>query len=141
MTADGPSNEDLLELAYLYAMDAVTELERAVIEQRRQRADRATAAAFDEIVTRVRVALAMVVRFDSCPPPPELEDRVLRALDRHDTAQATERDDPSDGAAPLGWLCAIASVLIILSTSTYLIYDRAVDPGPIVAAAVAVLDR
>ncbi|GAB2537512.1 RskA family anti-sigma factor [Nocardia heshunensis] len=134
MTADEPSNADLLELAYLYAMDAVTDLERTIIERRREQIDEVTAAAFDTIVTRVRLALAMVGHSDSCPPPPALEDRVLRAIDRHEAERTTVRGEPSDGAAPLGWLCAIAMVLIMLSTGVYLAYDGTVAPAAISAA-------
>lgn len=107
MTTDEEPAEDLLESAYLYAMDAVTELERAVIEQRRERADPATAGAFDTIVARVRAVLALVGRFDSCAPPPELEDRILQAIDETPEPGDTEPGGPSNRPRNFGWLCAV----------------------------------
>ncbi|MBF6132122.1 anti-sigma factor [Nocardia otitidiscaviarum] len=73
---------DLLELAYPYAIDAVSDAERAAIEARRERADRFTAAEFDATVIAIRDTVADLTVVDSVSPPAELEGRLLRALDR-----------------------------------------------------------
>ncbi|GAB2537473.1 RskA family anti-sigma factor [Nocardia heshunensis] len=72
----------LVELAYPYALDAVSDRERDTIERRRKRADRLTAAAFDDTVDAVRETLAELVAIDACPATAEVEDRLMRALDR-----------------------------------------------------------
>ncbi|MEV0034008.1 hypothetical protein [Nocardia sp. NPDC050793] len=76
------SGADLLELAYPYAMDAVTETERRLIERRRAAADRVCAAEFDATVDTARETLAALSILDAVPPPAGLEDRLMRALDR-----------------------------------------------------------
>ncbi|WP_068067846.1 RskA family anti-sigma factor [Nocardia xishanensis] len=85
MTMTNPpenSQADLLELAYPYAMDAVTEAERRLIERRRAAADRVCAAEFDATVDTVREILAALSVLDELAPPAELEDRLMRALDQ-----------------------------------------------------------
>lgn len=78
--AESPDPE-LLELAFPYAMDAVTDRERAIIEQRVDAADAATAAAFDDTVRGVRETLAAMTVVDSVAPPAELEATILAAID------------------------------------------------------------
>ncbi|MGW4248648.1 RskA family anti-sigma factor [Nocardia sp. NPDC004722] len=73
---------ELLDLAYPYALDAVTQRERRGIERRRARADRLTAAEFDRMVAALYDTLAELVIVDICSPPEGLEARVLRVLDR-----------------------------------------------------------
>ncbi|MEV0249506.1 anti-sigma factor [Nocardia sp. NPDC050712] len=77
----GCERSDLLELAYPYALDAVSESERRAIDRRRERADHRTAVRFDAAVAAVGETLAELTVFDSCPPPAELEVRLKAALD------------------------------------------------------------
>ncbi|WP_431969965.1 RskA family anti-sigma factor [Nocardia sp. bgisy134] len=84
MTMKNPlehSEADLLELAYPYALHAVTEVERRLIEERRAAADRVSAAEFDETVDQVRETLAALSVLDARTPPAGLEHRLMRALD------------------------------------------------------------
>ncbi|MEV6432949.1 anti-sigma factor [Nocardia sp. NPDC051463] len=72
---------DLRDLAYPYAMDAVTETERSDIERLLGRVDRATAAEFAAEVRGIRELLASMTVGDVLKPPVTLEHKVLRALD------------------------------------------------------------
>ncbi|WP_405497087.1 RskA family anti-sigma factor [Nocardia sp. NBC_00511] len=141
MTVDVPADADLLDLAYVYAMDAVTELERAVIQRRRALADPATAAAFDAVVSRVQAALALVSRADSCPPPAGLEARLLGALDQLGATHVRVDTEPPERSSHPGWLCAVAVVLVVLGLSAGLVERGAFDPGSIGVARAAVAGR
>src|SRR5690242_1391868 len=69
-----PSEFDLLDLAVPYALDAVTETERASIEQRLDKAPRVIAEAFRAQVGEARATMAAL---SAVPPPATLRDRVL----------------------------------------------------------------
>lgn len=135
---------DLLDLAPLYALDAVDEQERTTIEERLARADRAVAARFHDTVDRTHDVLAELSRLDATPPPPELEGRVLAALDR----AIAQHPDPrtgggtsgprSIGSAPgarrfsgrqLGWLATAAAVLVAAVVGVSVLAGRGDDDG------------
>ncbi|WP_406229321.1 RskA family anti-sigma factor [Nocardia sp. NBC_01009] len=82
--------EDLLDLAYPYALDAVDEPGRRYIEQRVANADAATAAAFATSVRAIHETLAVITILDESTPPPELAVRVLRAVAKQ-TAEIARR--------------------------------------------------
>lgn len=82
MSTAGKPDVELLDLAYAYAMDSVTEWERHAIERRREGTDRLTAAEFDSTVATLHDTLAELSVVDICAPPPELEAGLLHALDR-----------------------------------------------------------
>ncbi|WP_282785066.1 anti-sigma factor [Nocardia sp. CC201C] len=126
---------DLLELAYLYAIDAVSDEERAVIEERRERADRFTAAEFDATVVAIRDTMADLTVVDSVPPPVELEDRLLRALDRViRVAGRGVRYRWHGGLGPfsrLDWLAAAFVLVIALGAGIGFVVQRPGEPpGP-----------
>lgn len=75
-----PSEFELLELATPYALDAVSDTERADIEQRLRRAPRSVAAAFDTEVRAVQETMAALSSATSVEPPAELRARVLSAV-------------------------------------------------------------
>ncbi|MFE3194156.1 anti-sigma factor [Nocardia sp. NPDC059240] len=89
MTAGVGPDVELLDLAYPYALDAVTEWERRGIERRREHADRLTAAEFDGAVAALYDTLAELSAADICTPPKTLETRLMRAVDR--AIRAAER--------------------------------------------------
>lgn len=142
-TMERPDME-LLELAYPYAIDAVTELERAAIERRRERADRFTAAEFDADVAAVRETMAELSIVDSCAPPPELEARLMRALDR---VLRVARDH--GGRTRFGWLGplsrldAVAAVLLLVVLGTGLGFAgyRMIDRPALDALSTSMIDR
>lgn len=72
-----PSEFDLLDLAVPYALDAVTETERASIEQRLDKAPRVIAEAFRAQVGEARATMAALSAVTAVPPPATLRDRVL----------------------------------------------------------------
>ncbi|TQM26295.1 RskA family anti-sigma factor [Nocardia bhagyanarayanae] len=104
---------DLLELAYPYAMHAVTEIERKLIERRRAAADRAWAAEFDAMVGETRETLAALSILDALPPPAGLEDRLMRALDDAVSRRQTRRLSRKNRlAAAMAVLVAIAAGVV-----------------------------
>jgi anti-sigma-K factor RskA len=76
-----PSDFELLELATPYALDAVSEAERADIEHRLARAPTAVAEAFRAEVLQVRETLATMSSLTAVEPPAELRNRVLAATE------------------------------------------------------------
>ncbi|MET8778841.1 hypothetical protein ABZV58_27880 [Nocardia sp. NPDC004654] len=100
---------DLLELAYPYAMHAVTEIERELIERRRAAADRTRAAEFDAMVGATRETLAALSILDALPPPAGLEDRLMRALDEAVSRRRARR------LSRKNWLAAAMAVLIAIA--------------------------
>ncbi|MBF6175308.1 anti-sigma factor domain-containing protein [Nocardia blacklockiae] len=96
---DLPTPADLLDLAYPYALDALSDEERRTIEQLLDEADEATAAEFRTTVRELRETLAAMTVVDAVPAPPELEARLQAALDAQlaeaesDTAPSTH--DPA----------------------------------------------
>jgi anti-sigma-K factor RskA len=73
------SEFELLELATPYALDAVSDDERAVIERRVAQAPSAVADAFHAEVRGVRETLAVVSAATAAQPPPQVRARVLAA--------------------------------------------------------------
>ena len=76
-----PSDFELLELATPYALDAVSDAERADIEHRLARAPTAVAEAFRAEVVQVRETLATMSSLTAVEPPAELRNRVLAATE------------------------------------------------------------
>ncbi|TLF74725.1 anti-sigma factor [Nocardia cyriacigeorgica] len=99
-----PDDHDLLDLAHPYALDAVSDAERASIEHRLRACDPDIRRAFDEIVRQVREAMGALSVLDAQAPPQELEGRILEAIAErgaagHDPAAVSDADRLS---APAG---------------------------------------
>jgi anti-sigma-K factor RskA len=77
-----PSDFELLELATPYALDAVSDAERADIERRLAQAPRAVADAFYAEVREVRETMAAASARTALEPPDELRGQVLAAVSR-----------------------------------------------------------
>ncbi|OSC24659.1 anti-sigma factor [Mycobacterium vulneris] len=77
-----PNDFELLELATPYALDAVSNEERAEIERRVAAAPRPVAAAFEDEVRAVRETLAMVSSATAAEPPARLRAAALAATNR-----------------------------------------------------------
>jgi anti-sigma-K factor RskA len=75
MTA--PNDFELLELATPYALDAVTDLERADIDRRLGAAPSPVAAAFGDEVRAVRETMAIVSAASAAEPPAQLRAAIL----------------------------------------------------------------
>ncbi|WP_067664831.1 anti-sigma factor [Nocardia miyunensis] len=76
-----PADDDLLDLAHPYALDALSPEDRAAVQQRLDRADEATAESFHSTVRDLRETLALMTVVDAVPAPPDLEAKLQRALD------------------------------------------------------------
>ncbi|MDT5348113.1 MAG: hypothetical protein QOH91_1400, partial [Mycobacterium sp.] len=72
-----PGEFELLELATPYALDAVTDEERAEIRRRIAAAPSAVALAFDEEVRGVRETMAVVSAATAAEPPAQLRAAIL----------------------------------------------------------------
>ncbi|WP_330180109.1 anti-sigma factor [Nocardia sp. NBC_01503] len=132
---------DLLELAYPYAIDAVTDGEREEIELRRAHADRLTAAEFDAIVAWVRETMADLSIADSCSPPADLEDRLMRALDRVTVPPPAETARRRTQPHRWYWLTAAAVVIVAIGMGLgFTVFRSAERPAADVLSA-ALIDR
>lgn len=136
---DSPSDEEqgLLDLAYPYALDAVSDNERAEIADRLAAAAAPTARTFSRIVADTQETMALVTAGDAVAPPPRLRQRVLQAT------QAPPQQDAADDLARrrarrrrLITLAAAAAVVIgVASTVVVRSFDR--SPAPPAALTVA----
>ncbi|UGT62405.1 anti-sigma factor [Nocardia asteroides] len=105
--------DDLLDLAPLYALNAVDQQERAAIEERLTRADAPLAARFADAVDRTHDVLGELSLVDAVPPPPELEGRLLAALDQLQPGGVRDiRSARRFSGKQLGWLATAAAVLV-----------------------------
>ncbi|WP_156686476.1 anti-sigma factor [Mycobacterium sp. Marseille-P9652] len=75
-----PTEFELLELATPYALNALSDDERATIDERLASAPRALAAAFDEEVRAVRETMAVVSAATAAEPPARLRAATLGAV-------------------------------------------------------------
>ncbi|MEV0355455.1 anti-sigma factor [Nocardia sp. NPDC050697] len=128
---------DLLDLAPLYALDAVDPRERAAIEERVAGADAALAAEFTDAVGRTHEVLAELSAVDAVAPPPELEGRLLAALDRlHAEGVRDIRSARRFSGKRLGWLATAAAVLVAAVVGGAVLAGRdAGSPDPRITAA------
>ncbi|WP_458318115.1 anti-sigma factor [Mycolicibacterium brisbanense] len=78
--ADNHTDDELLDLAYPYALGAVSEDERAEIEHRLAAADAPTADAFARIVTDTQETMALVTAGDTLAPPAHVRESLLHAI-------------------------------------------------------------
>lgn len=74
-----PSEFELLELAVPYALDAVSDAERAEIDRRLAESPQPVVAAFRAQVAEAREALGTLSDATAVPPPAALRDAVLRS--------------------------------------------------------------
>jgi hypothetical protein len=74
-----PTEFDLLELATPYALNAISDTERAAIDRQLATAPAAVAEAFRAEVRAVGEAMAMVSAATAADPPARLRDTVLAA--------------------------------------------------------------
>ncbi|OBG00031.1 anti-sigma factor [Mycobacterium sp. 852014-52450_SCH5900713] len=79
-----PNEFELLELATPYALDAVSDEERAEIERRVAAAPRPVAAAFDDEVRAIRETMAVVSATTAVEPPARLRAATLAAISARD---------------------------------------------------------
>ncbi|WP_280272976.1 anti-sigma factor [Nocardia wallacei] len=125
---------DLLELAYPYALDALSADERRVVERRLEDAPESVADDFRATVHDLRETLATMTIVDAVPAPPDLEARVQRALDLHLDGAA----DPVLAVGPalrMRWLAAAAAIVVAVGAGAGIAVYRSQshDAGEITA--------
>lgn len=87
----GRTNSTLLDLAYPYALDAVSESERHDIVGQLSTTDAATAQAFRRIVADAQETMAIVGYSDSLVPPSRLKTSILAAIDELESTDDLRR--------------------------------------------------
>jgi anti-sigma-K factor RskA len=86
-----PTGFDLLELATPYALNAVSDAERASIDRQLSSATRALANAFDDEVRAVRETMAVVSATTAAEPPDHLRAALLTQVQRETAARSRWR--------------------------------------------------
>jgi len=82
--------QQLLDLAYVYALDAVSEAERSDIAGRLGVAAPHTAHEFARIVGDTQETIALVTAGDAMAPPAELRMRILQAIGIQSAAESSD---------------------------------------------------
>ncbi|WP_425299538.1 RskA family anti-sigma factor, partial [Nocardia cyriacigeorgica] len=97
-----PDDHDLLDLAHLYALDAVSDTERASIEHRLRVCDPDIRRAFDDIVRETREAMGALSILDAKAPPQQLEAKILAAIAERAAAGPAEVSGGNRLGTPAG---------------------------------------
>ncbi|WP_227999681.1 anti-sigma factor [Nocardia australiensis] len=120
--------EDLLDLAYPYALDALTPDERRAIEERLETASATTATEFARTVYGVRETLVSMTAFDTLNPPPSVEAAIQRALDESsgvsDRPRWISRTRLVRREYRVRWLATITAVVLAACVGTAAVADR-----------------
>ncbi|MVU77547.1 hypothetical protein GPX89_09880 [Nocardia sp. ET3-3] len=103
---------DLLEQAYPYALDALSDQDRRAVEDMLDRADESTADLFRATVRELRDTLASMTAVDAVPAPARVEEALQRALDRADNTVSPLRR--ARRARGLRWLAAAAAAAVVI---------------------------
>lgn len=153
-----PDDHDLLDLAHLYALDAVSDTERASIEHRLRVCDPDIRRAFDDIVRETREAMGALSILDAKAPPQELEGKILKAIAERDAAgpaevsggnrlgapagtqphEGTRGDDGTDDLAAarlrrrklMRWAAAAAAVVAVVAIGAAVLGQRGEEQAP-----------
>lgn len=105
-----PSEFELLELATPYALDAMSDDERADIEHRLAGAPAAVVEAFHTEVRQVRETMAVVAEIHALEPPAQLRDRVLAAARAEGEPSRSRRGPRVLAAAAAAVVVGLAAV-------------------------------
>ncbi|BBZ21924.1 anti-sigma factor [Mycolicibacter hiberniae] len=129
-----PHLPDLLAMATPYALDAVSDAERAEFDRQMAAAPKAIAQAFDEAVTAVHEAMALVSEATAVQPPPGLREAVMgRAVNLSASRWRWRTAVLAAAAAIVGGLAAV-SVGIALRPDTQPSVPEQVLAAPDVAS-------
>lgn len=112
MPEDTPAGE-LLDLAYPYALDALSEADSDAIERLLDQADERSAAQFRATVRALRDTLAHMSVVDAVPAPPNVEAAIMRALDDR-PATVTVLAEHTGRARRRRWLAAVAAAIVAI---------------------------
>ncbi|MGV9798315.1 anti-sigma factor [Mycobacterium sp. NPDC003449] len=132
---------ELLDLAYPYALGAVSEVERDDIGERLRTAAASTADVFARIVTDTQETMALVTAGDTLVPPSRVREFLLNAIQAqpepvasddlaHHRARRRQRISRAALAAAAAVVIGVASVVVV----------RSFDRPPAVPSVAQVLD-
>ncbi|WP_405497077.1 anti-sigma factor domain-containing protein [Nocardia sp. NBC_00511] len=110
---------DLLDLAYPYALDALSEADRQAIDRQLARADEETATTFRDTVHELRETLAALTIVDAVPAPPSVEAALDHELDARLSALGHTGSEPATAARrvrAVRWLAAAAAIVVVIGT-------------------------
>jgi len=119
---------DLPDLAYPYALDALSEHDRDAVERMLAAADAPTADAFRATVRDVRETLAAMTVVDATPAPADLEAKLQRALDSRlgggTGRRARVMRYTGRHAHGMRWLAAAAAAVIVIGAGAGIVIYR-----------------
>ncbi len=139
---DSPTDDEqeLLDLAYPYALGAVSQDERAQIIDRLAAGTAHTARTFARIVADTQETMALVTARDTLAPPPRVRDSLLHAI------QAQPAQDGADDLARqrarrrrLITRVAVAAAAAVVIGVASIVVVRSVEPSPTVPSVAQVL--
>ncbi len=113
MPEDMPPGE-LVDLAYPYALDALSDADRRATERLLDEADERSAAEFRATVRSVRETLARMAVIDAVPAPPRVETAILQALDDQ-PATVEVLSEHAHRVRRLRWLAAAAAAIVAVA--------------------------
>ncbi|MEV0247095.1 anti-sigma factor [Nocardia sp. NPDC050712] len=131
-------HSELLELAYPYALDALSDEDRRAVEHMLEHADEPTADAFRSTVRDLRETLATMTVLDAVPAPPSVEQTLLELLD----AQAGPTGKPAGPAGASAWrrnsrrwlaVAAAAAILAGAGAGITVFRSQSQDSGQVTA--------
>ncbi|MFE3446001.1 anti-sigma factor domain-containing protein [Nocardia sp. NPDC059180] len=132
--SDDSRRSELLDLAYPYALDALSDADRREVERLLDEADEPTAAEFRGTVRAVRETLASMTVIDAVPAPPNVEDALLRAIDEQ-SATVEVLSERRGRVRRVRWLAAAAALIVAIAVgagvASYL--GRPDDAGQVTA--------
>jgi len=116
----GPADFELMELTGVYALGAVDDQERAVIDRNLDAAPEAVAHAFHDEVRAYHETMALVSAGAAVEPPPELRDRILAAVTAEDAKPRRSWRRPliAAAAALVIGLGVLSTVVVLRPPST-----------------------
>lgn len=129
-------NEDLLGMAYPYALDALDDQERRELDARVAAADEDTRVAFAVEVRAIRESLAVVSEVGAVAPPPQLRARLLEQIGQDaqaDTYAPVHLDHHRNRRHRWRIAVAAAAAVGILAGGTVIARQLTEGPDPTVA--------
>lgn len=128
------THPELLDLAYPYALDALSDADRRAVEQLLSSADDTAADAFRATVHDIRETMATMTVVDAHPAPPEVEAALHRALDQRSGVSGSGVTDPIPlrprRSRSVRWLAAAAALVAVLALGATVAVYRSDAPGP-----------
>ncbi|MFB7716217.1 anti-sigma factor domain-containing protein [Nocardia sp. NPDC056100] len=123
---------ELLDLAYPYALDALSDDDRRAVEQLLSTADETAAAAFRTTVRDIHETMATMTEVDARPAPPAVETALQRALDAQQAESASGTGGPGSPSARrswrVGWLAAAAALIAVIALGVTVAVYRSDSP-------------